>query len=200
MSAFRIVIAPLCALLVLVAGCESKEAIRDRSLKEAANYVAQGKLPEAIIAYRQAIQADPQNGPARLKLADLLIQTDKAGQALEQYVRAADLLPDDVDAQVVAGQMLLIAKRYEDAQARAQKALDKSPRNADALILKGNAMAGLKNLDGALMEYEDAIRAEPSKGLAYANLGALQYARGDTSRSEAAFKAAIAAVTLGSSA
>ena len=38
----RIVIAPLCVLLVFVAGCESNEAVRDRSLKQAADFVAQG--------------------------------------------------------------------------------------------------------------------------------------------------------------
>jgi Tfp pilus assembly protein PilF len=52
-------------------------------------------------------------------------------------------------------------------------------------------MAGLKDLDGAVKEIEEAIQLDPQQASTYANLGALQQARGNTAEAEAAFKQAV---------
>src|SRR5262249_51697700 len=67
------------------------------------------------------------------------------------------------------------------------------PRSTNAQILKANALAGLKDLDAAVAEIESAIQADPSAGIAYSSLGALQFAKGDTGAAAAAFKRAVAA-------
>ena len=194
MTRLRNVLGPAVLLAsIFAAGCESPEAALARHLKRGDAYVEQRSLKEAIIEYASAVKADPKSGVARRKLAETYVQNQQYGLALDEYVRAADLLADDSPLQITAGQMLLLAGRFDDAIGRAQKVLDKEPRNTEALILKGNGLAKLKNIDGALDEIEDAIRSNPASSIAYANMGLVQYARGEIGKSEAAFKSAIAA-------
>lgn len=193
MSRPSIVAISLLALPLLVgSGCASKEASRDKHLKQGDSFVAQGKVQEAIVEYQAARQADPQSGMARKKLADAYIQTNQPAKALPEYVYAADLFPDDAQVQITAGQMLLLAGRFDDAIGRADKVLEKNPRNAEALILKGNGNAGLQKLDDSLKDMEAALRADPSNGMASAKVAVLQYAKRDLPAAEAAFKKAIA--------
>src|SRR4051812_48118586 len=73
-------------------------------------YAAAGKVPEAIIEYRNAVQKEPRAGDVRLKLADLYARNGEPAKALEEYVRAADVMPDAA-TQLKAGRMLLMARR-----------------------------------------------------------------------------------------
>ena len=92
-------------------------------------------------------------------------------------MRAADLLPNRVDVQLKAGALLLVSGRYDDAKVRADKALAIAPKDVDAHILLSNALAGQTNVDAAIAEAEEAIRLEPTRAGAYANLGELEARR-----------------------
>lgn len=175
---------------VALSSCGSESAAE--FVKKGDDLLAKKQLPQALLAYRQAVVKDPKSGVARRKLADAYWQTNEAGKALEEYVRAADLLGSDIDAQIQAGNILLLANRFEDAKGRADKALALDPKNTDALVLKGNAYAGLKNLDDALKEMETAITIDPSRGSSYLNLGLVQSQLGEADKAEATYKKAIA--------
>ena len=128
-------------------------------LKHAAKadaYTAAGKLPEAIIEYRNAIQAEPHAANVRVRLADAYVRHGEPAKALDEYVRAADTLPD-AQLQLKAGTVLLGARRFDDAKIRAQKALSVDPKNVAAQILLANALAGMKDLDRAVAELQEAI-------------------------------------------
>src|SRR4030095_7025412 len=155
-------------------------------------YLAQKKINEAIIEYRNAVNIDPRDGEARTKLGDAYLENRDIRNAFGEFVRAADLLPDNAEAQIRAGQVLLLVGQFEDAKSRADKVLAADPKHVTAQILRGNALAGLKDIDGALKQIESAIATAPSQGVNYANLGAiLQYAKGDTVQAEVAFKKAV---------
>jgi tetratricopeptide (TPR) repeat protein len=142
-------------------------------------YAKQGKTREALIEYRNAVQKEAANGPARLKLAETHEKLGEIPQAFREYVRAADLLPKDAALQVKAGMLLMIAGRNEDAKVRAERALAVDPRNVEAQLLLGNASAGLKDLDGALEQIEEAIALAPESDRGYASLGMVQLAKGN---------------------
>jgi tetratricopeptide (TPR) repeat protein len=156
-------------------------------------YVQQNLLPEAIVQYKMAVQAEPNRGDIRQKLSDAYLQHREGASALREAVNAADLMPTNAAAQIKAGNLLLMAGAFDDARARGQKALAIDTKNTDALILIGNALAGLKDLDGAISQYQDAIVLNPSGDQAYANIGAIQYARGQRKEAEATFRQAIEA-------
>ena len=174
------------------AGCSKDPLKKSRdSIASGDRYAAEKKFKEAVIEYRNAVQADPRSGDARLKLADAYLQLKELPNAYSETIRAADLLPDNLDAQLKAAAFLMLANKYEDARTRAQNVLTKDPRNVQAQIVLGNATAGMKDLDAAVADMEEAIRLDPARANTYANLGALQLARGKKEAAEAAFKKAV---------
>src|SRR4051794_1969767 len=153
--------------------------------KSGDSFAAAGKLPEAIIEYRNALQQEPRAGDVRVKLAETYIQQGDLAKAIEEYVRAADTLPAAA-VQIRTGNLLLVARRFDDAKARAEKALLADAKSVEAQILLANALAGLKNLDGAVAELEQAIETTPARGATYSSLGAMELGRGHREAAEKA--------------
>lgn len=183
-------LAARCLILVVLgaAACSRDPEVAKREYVQSGDeYLADGKVDEAIIQYQNAIQQDPRFGEAYFKLATAAMRKGDLQTAYEESLRAADLLPEDVDAQVLAGQMHVLAKQFPDAQSRAERALALDGDNVDAHILLGNALAGLQDLDAAVSQVEQAIATDPDRADAYASLGGLQFVRGNREEAEAAF-------------
>jgi len=153
-------------------------------------FVASGKIPEAIIEYRNALEKDPKAGDVRVKLAEAYLKAGDGGKAVQEYARAADLLPDP-QIQVKAGNLLLLARKFDDAKARAEKALTTDSKNVEAQILLANSLAGLRDLDGAVAQLEEAIQLNPDRSATYANLGEIELGRGRRDAAEQAFRRAV---------
>ncbi len=187
-----------CALVavaaIAVAACsENPETAKRDAVARGDALTAKAQYSEAVIEYRRAIQFDARYGEAHRKLAETYLLANDRGNALREFVRAADLLPDDAALQVKVGNFLLGSGRFDDARVRAEQVLNTNPKSAEAHVLRGNALTGLKDLDGALSDMEAAIAEEPGKAVAYANLGAVQHLRGDATKAEAAYTAALQA-------
>jgi tetratricopeptide (TPR) repeat protein len=176
---------------MLAAACHrDPHAAMLKFAKSGDEYAAQGKIPEAIVEYRNALEKDPRAGDVRVKLADAYLKRGDAANAVQEYVRAADVLPD-AKVQLKAGGLLLMAHRFDDAKVRAEKVLAGDPKNVDAQILLANSLAGLKNLDGAVSQLEEAIQLNPDRSATYTNLGALELGRGRRDEAEKAFRRAV---------
>jgi putative PEP-CTERM system TPR-repeat lipoprotein len=181
------------AVLVLAGACKKDPQQAKREYFDSGNqYYAQQKYKEAVVEYRNAIQQDPKFGEARYKLAETYSKLNDIQNAYREYIRAADLLPNDNEAQLKAATFLLIAGQSEDAKSRADKVLARDPKNVQAQVVRANALAGLKDLDGAIREINEAIELDPKQASTYANLGALELARGRQEDAETAFKKAVA--------
>ena len=178
--------------LTFVAGACSRDpqAAMERHVAAGDRYQEEGKLAEAIIEYRNAVQQQPNAGPARRKLADAYLKANDPAKALPELVRAADLLPDDADLQIKAGSLLLLAGRFDDARGRADKVLARDPKHVPAHVLLANALAGLKDIDAAVAQVEEAITLSPERGATYSQLGVLELSRGKAEAAERAFRKA----------
>lgn len=185
------VIAVALALSGVSACSKDHQAAAQKFLRSGEQYLASGKVNEAIIQFRNAQSEDPKSGQIRLKLADAYMAADDPVKALEQYVRAADLTPEETTAHLKAANLFLLAGRAEDAKQWAEKVLAHDPRNLPAQILLATTLAGLKDLDGAIAQIEEAIRLDPTRGPTYTNLGAFELGRGRKEAAEAAFKKAV---------
>ena len=151
-----------------------------------------GKLREAALEYRNAVDKEPELPDARLRLAEALLKSGDGPGGLRELVRAADMKPDDVDLQVRVGQQLLRARQFEGVRVRADKALAKAPTRADAIVLRASALAGLSHIDAAVSELKEALQVDPKAAL-YTNLGVVQLAGGNRAEAEAAFASAVRA-------
>ena len=182
------------AIAIAPAACsQNSETAKREAVTRGDALFAKAQYGEAVIEYRRAIQFDARYGEAHRKLADTYLKVGDGANAIREFVRAADLLPDDADLQIKVGNFLLAGGRFDDARVRAEQVLKTNSKSAAAHVLRGNALAGLKDLDGALTDMEAAIAEEPGKAVTYANLGVVQHLRGDATKAQEAYTAALQA-------
>ena len=136
-----------------------------------------GKLAEAVIEYRNAVQRDPLSFEARNKLGDLFAQGGNLLDGSSEFVRAADIRPEDPDAQSKAGELLLAVGQPELARDRAERALALAPEHFRAQLLLAQSFAGLGDLDSAVSAAELATALNPTSASAYVVLGAIRVQR-----------------------
>lgn len=175
-----------------VSGCSRDPQVAAReAVRSGDKFVAEKRYQEAALSYRSALKYDPRHAEARLKLADTYTLLGDGINALRETIRAADLLPDDAETQLKAGAVLLAAAQFEDARSRADKVLTQNSSNVSALILRANALAGLNQLDDALRDAEEAVRADSDRGTPYSLLGSMHLLRGEKKEAEEAFLKAL---------
>ena len=161
-----------------VAGCNRDPHVAMlKYAKSGDTYMAAGKMAEAIVEYRNALEKDPRAGDVRVKLADAYLRQGDGGNAIEEYVRAADLCLTPTFSSRPA---ICFCWPGGSTMRRSapDKALERDPKNVDAQILLANALAGLKDLDGAVAQLEEAITLNPDRSATYTNLGEIELGRG----------------------
>src|SRR6476620_2125956 len=93
---FKIPSAILVALIAV--RCSRDPEVAKREFEKSGDaYVSQGRLSDAVVQYRSAIQKDPRFGQAHFKLAEALGKLGDLPGAYKEYNRAADLLPNSLD-------------------------------------------------------------------------------------------------------
>ena len=162
------------------------------------SYFAQGnaafekqQYADSILAYKNALRADPKFAPARQKLAEALEKGGDFAASTREYVRAADLLTDDAAAQITAARSLLRIGQFEDASSRAKRGLAIDAKNIEGHIVLGNAIAATKDLEGAIEQIREAIEIDPTRSASHTSLGAIFFAKGQRPEAQASFERAV---------
>jgi len=129
-------------------------------------YAQSEKFAEAADAYRQAIEADPDNPDLRRGLAEALLSLHKYAESLEQYKKLAEMEPTSGENYVRMAQLDRRLGQFEEATANLERARQLSPgslevvyneallyqdegRYDDAVKVLSDAIAGLKSRSGA---------------------------------------------------
>jgi tetratricopeptide (TPR) repeat protein len=155
------------------------------------------RYPEAILAYRQAVAADPSSGIARLKLADAYLRRNNLTDAAKEYKNAAELLPDSVDAQLKWLGMLQLGQMYDLVREGTERILQRDAANMGARVLHARAAAGSGRIEQAVEELERAVREDPAHRDAYfLHLGSIQLRAGHSEQADQAFAAAAHAAPM----
>lgn len=188
----RVLVACVSIVALLISGCgKDPEVAKREFLKSGDEYIAAGKLNEAIIQYQNAIQQDPRFGEARFKLAEALAKNGDLRGAIGHYIRAADLMPSNFEAQLKAAAMLILAEKFGDAHARAEAAVALRPQSIEAKVVDATALAGMKQTDRAVSTMEEAIKSDPSRSQSYISLGAILMIASRPKEAEAAYLKAV---------
>jgi tetratricopeptide (TPR) repeat protein len=144
-------------------------------LSDAENLMNQGKMNQAIQAYRIAIQANPRNGTSYVTLARLLIYTGQYTDAVTNAENALLLNPNNSIAHAVRGWALAFEGEYLLAEGAMKKAIELEPNNgiayayyAEVLILQNQAGQGtLGTIDKAVEASRQAATLAPNTLEAY---------------------------------
>ena len=165
-------------------------------------YYQQGQTDNALSAYRQAMQLQPENIAAQKNLADFYYaELGQADEALKIYENILTVTPDDVQTIMLTGHIYVSLNRFEEARKQYNRVLAVEPDHADALrfleaIAKhGTGEAGIKSAeamyrkiqplinsdqtDSAIYALEELLVTYPKFALAHNDLGVLYYRQGD---------------------
>ena len=175
----------------------------------------EGKWPEAIHHFREAVRLDPELAPAHYNLGEIRAFEGGLDEAVDHYRQALRIDPEFARAEYMLGVALAGRGRLDEANDRNQRALRDDPEGAEALKkTRGWAVAegiihykqtltidpkltlcrnnlgitprDADRLDEAIGHYEKAIRMEPGLSMAHAALGQALVALGRFREAEAA--------------
>lgn len=96
-------------------------------LEEGNTAAREGRLDEALLAYQQAIQADPNDPVAYRRKGYILNQLQRFEEALTALREAIRLDPSYAHSYVAQGEALSGLRRYQEALAAYQRALELDP-------------------------------------------------------------------------
>jgi tetratricopeptide (TPR) repeat protein len=122
--------------------------------------LADGKPDEAIKEGEQALKLMPNEGQAKLLVADAYAKKGEIDLALEAYQKASGLDPLNPAPLVNAAHACIEANRLTSARAFGQRAVLDFPDSSQAWIADGDALSADGNPKAARQAYENAKKAK----------------------------------------
>jgi tetratricopeptide (TPR) repeat protein len=164
-------------------------------VNEAKSYFEQGKLSQAIEAYRQAVLADPQNPANYIEMARIQVLASQYEGAKTSAENALLLNPNNSMAHALKAWALDYLGDYLEAEAAVKKALELDPNNmyayayyAEILIDRGN----FEDIDNAIELSRKAEELAPNTLETHRIRGYVLYATGNYEEALREYTAAIA--------
>lgn len=132
-----------------------------RPLDHALALQRQGKLKQAVAAYKSLVKRDPGNFDAHYFCAMALLQEGKPAEANRALDRALKLSPRHADALVARGNVLMTLGRKDQALKSFQAAQEADPDHGGAAYAHGNALVDCRRLSEARDSFERAVQLMP---------------------------------------
>lgn len=151
----------------------------------------QGKLDEAIVMYRQAIQLDPDFAVAYSNLAQALNDQGKIDEAIAACRQAIQLDPNFATAHNNLGFAFYKQGELDKAIAAYRQAIQLDPNLATAHSNLGVALRRQGKIDEAVMACRRAIQLDPNFAIGHNMLGFALYEQGKLDEAIAAYRRAI---------
>ena len=120
-----------------------------------------GDLPGACEHYRKAAQIAPQYAKAHFNLAFGLEASGQIDQACKCYEVALGIDPGNIYANFNLGRQLFSRKAFTEAEFLLRRAIAGNPDFADARVLMSALLQAKLDLEGAVVELEQALRIRP---------------------------------------
>jgi Flp pilus assembly protein TadD len=134
-------------------------------------YRAQGQDSKALESYRQILRYDPENVPARLRLAKVYLVLGQTVEAKNEFKRVLKANPTNGDAHAGLGRIALRAGQEDLALQELSRALREDPDELDA----NEDLAAIKSRRGQLAVaqtvLEKLVRLDPNNARYHYQLG-----------------------------
>lgn len=181
----------LLTFALLLAGCAERIDTSVEHLEVAHKHERDGKLPEAVAAYRKALELDKQNPTAWYDLGVAYSAMEQFPESIEAYSKAIDL--DSGMAQAFNNRATAYARlrQFEQAISDCDRAVALNPDDYLAWRNRGLARHDHGELDGALSDYDESIRIQGRSAETYHYRGNVFLDRKQWSRALEDFEQAI---------
>jgi len=130
----------------------------------------QGRLPEAIQLYEEALRLNPDHAEAHSNLGIALAQAGRVREAIGQFEQALRIMPNDAKIHYNLGLILELAGKPTEAIGQFEEALRIDPDDPDTHNNLGIALGQVSRIPEAITHYERALRLKPDYAEAKANL------------------------------
>ncbi|WP_269611876.1 tetratricopeptide repeat-containing sulfotransferase family protein [Prochlorococcus marinus] len=150
-----------------------------------------GKLKEAELYTRKAIELNPNHANAHSNLGNILIDLGKLKEA-ELYTRKAiELNPNHANAHSNLGNILIDLGKLKEAELYTRKAIELNPNNANAHSNLGSILKDLGKLKDAGLHANKAIELSPKQASYHSNLGIILKKLGKLEEAELSTRKAV---------
>ncbi len=150
-----------------------------------------GKLQEAELFTRKAIEINPDYAEAHYNLGNILNDLGNLQDAELSYRKAIQIKPDLAEAHYNLGNILDDLGKSKQAELSYRKAIEIKPDYAEAHYNLGNVLRDLGNLQDAELSYRKAIEIKPDFAEAHSNLGKVLHDLGKSEQAELSYRKAI---------
>ena len=129
-----------------------------QTMKDGKDALAQGRIDDAITAYRAVVAASPGDAQAHLGLGLALEKKRQWPAALESFQKASELDPRLADPLRGIGAMQLRLGKPAEAEASFRKATDIDRKFPEAQLGLGDALVDQKKIPEAIAVYEQGLK------------------------------------------
>jgi Flp pilus assembly protein TadD len=151
----------------------------------------QGKLDEAVTAYREAVRLFPNYAGAHGNLGGVYLKQGRLDEAVAELTEAIRLDPKDSEARISLGIALNELGKGKDAEDQMLEAIRLEPDSANAHYNLGRLYAAAGKINDAMVQFAIAARLEPESAQNRYNLGTVLAAQGKMREAVAEFTEAI---------
>ena len=141
--------------------------------------IQEGKLADAIAAFREATQLNPQLAPAHYNLGLALRQTGELQAAADAFYQATQADPDFALAFANLGAALLEGNNLEQAQAYLSKAIELDPNLGVAYYNYGLVLSEQGKLENAIAAFQQAMQLSQNAPEPAYHLGMIYWQQGE---------------------
>ncbi|MEJ5358208.1 MAG: tetratricopeptide repeat protein [Desulfobacterales bacterium] len=152
-----------------------REGLPRDTLERSRRLYAMGRCDEAVHLLNACLEREPEDGPARLLLAELLLDSERADEALA-VLAAAPWAENDRRFLLLRGRCLLQRMHAAQAAEIADGLLTADPENAPAMCLKGEALLAASRADAAGVWFNRALALDPGCAAAWHGAARLRQA------------------------
>lgn len=151
----------------------------------------EGKLPEAISLYQDALEVEPRNATARNSLGAALFLQDRLPEAIQQFRQTLELDPSYVNARYNLARALAASHNLEGAATQYTAYLKSEPEDANAQAGLASVLFLQRKYAEALGHMRQAVQFDPNNADLEANLGTVLAMTGDLPSAIQAFEQAL---------
>lgn len=126
---------------------------------------------KVLEVYKEILTLDPDSAEADMLAGEALDEMKDTPGAIEMFRKAVKAKPDQPNAHFGLGYLLWTQKQYAEAIAEFKAELANDPNHAQSLLYLADSHVQANQYDGAKPLLEQAIKIEPSLGLAHLDLG-----------------------------
>ena len=163
----------------------------DRLMMDGIDLYRQGRLPEAMEAYRAVLKRRPGMGLAYRRLAFLQWEAGQRAEAIVTLRTARKTIGADIDVDVRLGTYLAEAGSPAEAIPLLERATAADPTNTEALNALGIAYGRSGDGAKALTVFARVLSHDPRDAYAHENTGIVHLQRNDLEAARQAFNRAI---------